>query len=267
METMESLAIELRDADPLAQRARQECISLMKGLAATMTTPHLSVLEEDYTVYYIRNTGALISADEILNSSDIGRLMLHEKNEPRPGARMVNELRGNRFSYSDQDMVVLNYDNALVIEPFSNMEIPDFLDFATAQLLELRVYDHFLDRELDSIYERILPGVRRPIWRIKRYEALAAKVMRTVTELTEITENVDNSLKVTEDVYYARVYSSAVSLFRVKVWEATVRRKIDIATRVYDMLYREISNKRIELLEIIIVLLIALEIVIFLFLQ
>jgi uncharacterized Rmd1/YagE family protein len=39
---------------------------------------------------------------------------------------------------------------------------------------------------------------------------------------------------------------------------------MQIASRFYDMLYTEISNKRTELLEVIIIILIALEIVLFL---
>ena len=120
-----------------------------------------------------------------------------------------------------------------------------------------------VDRELDSIKERIMTQVSPSIWKIKRYEALAARVMRTVTDLTGITEKIDNSLKVTEDVYYARIYTSALSLFKVRQWETNIERKINIASRVYDMLYREIANRRTELLELIIVILILIEIVLF----
>ncbi len=67
----------------------------------------------------------------------------------------------------------------------------------------------------------------------------------------------------TEDVYYARVYAYALSLFKVHQWGKSIERKINIASRIYDMLYREIANKRTELLEVIIVILIAIEIVLF----
>lgn len=89
--------------------------------------------------------------------------------------------------------------------------------------------------------------------------------MRTITDLTDITEKIDNSLKVTEDVYYAKIYMAALRLFRVKEWEGSIKKKLDIAANINDMLYREIANKRIELLELAIVILIILEIIIFLF--
>jgi uncharacterized Rmd1/YagE family protein len=49
----------------------------------------------------------------------------------------------------------------------------------------------------------------------------------------------------------------------VKEWEDSIKKKLDISSNVYDMLCREISNKRIELLELAIVILIVLEIIIF----
>ena len=88
--------------------------------------------------------------------------------------------------------------------------------------------------------------------------------MLTITDLTHITEKTGNSLKVTEDVYYARIYASALSHFKVRQWAESIERKINIASRIYDMLYRIISNKRTELLELVIVILIVMEIVLIL---
>jgi len=135
-----------------------------------------------------------------------------------------------------------------------------------------------LDRELDIINARIMKQVSPSMWKIKRYEELAAKVMLTVTDLTNITERIDNSLKVTEDVYYARVYVSALSLFKVKQWEASIERKINIASRSMTCSTEKkkkkkkkkkkiIATKRTELLEVVIIFLIALEIVLFLMLK
>jgi hypothetical protein len=263
----EALAQHLRKTEPLEWDFMAERDRLVEVIREAMTGLNISRFEEDYTVYMIRGFSPALSADDFLSSYEIGRLLLYEEGESPPGRRAIGELLSNRFSYSEKDLVVINWDNALVMEPTGSMDIPDLLEFANAQLLELRVYDDILDKELDAIYDRISPPVSPSIWKIKRYEGLAAKVMRTITELTEITEKVDNSLKVTEDVYYARVYAAALKLLRVVQWEESIRKKLDIASRVYDMLYREIANKRTELLEFIIVVLIAVEIVLFFFLS
>ncbi len=237
---------------------------LVLDLGDALHQASLSRFEEDYTVYYLRQLIPATTAKDFLRMVDIGHLLLYEEGGSPPSAATKEDLLSFRFSYSDSDLVVLSWDKAFVIEPSGSMDIPDLLEFANAQLLELRVYDDMVDRELDAINDRIIAHVPPSIWKIKRYEELAAKVMRTVMDLTGVTEKIDNSLKVTEDVYYSRVYASALSLFKVKQWERSIERKIKIASGFYDMLYREISNKRMEFLELIIIVLIALEIVIFL---
>jgi uncharacterized Rmd1/YagE family protein len=82
-----------------------------------------------------------------------------------------------------------------------------------------------------------------------------------VAEVTEITERIDNALKVTEDVYLARVYGAALELFRVPSWAAAVDRKLDIIRQTYTALHDEANSARAELLEMGILLLILLEIV------
>ena len=243
---------------------RAELDRLVHDLGDALHQANPSRFEEDYTVFYFRQLNPDQTTADLLKICDIGRLLLYEEGESLPSQATKDELAPFSFSYSDNDLVVLSWDKAFVLEPSGSMDIPDLLEFANAQLLELRVYDDMADRELDVINDRIIAQVSPSLWKIKRYEELAARVMRTVMDLTGIIEKIDNSLKVTEDVYYARVYASALSLFKVRQWETSIDRKMQIASRFYDMLYTEISNKRTELLEVIIIILIALEIVLFL---
>jgi uncharacterized Rmd1/YagE family protein len=82
-----------------------------------------------------------------------------------------------------------------------------------------------------------------------------------VAEVTEITERIDSALKVTEDVYLARVYGAALELFRVPAWAAAVDKKLDIIRQTYTALHDEANAARAELIEAGILLLIVLEIV------
>jgi hypothetical protein len=249
---------------PFEEDFPREVDGLVRDLGQALHQAYRSRCEEDYIIYYMREISPpLKSVADLVRTSDIRGLLLYEEGESPPSEASKEELRSYSFSYSDRDLVVLSWDKALVLEPSGSMDIPDLLEFANAQLLELRVYDDMLDKELDNINNRIISQVSPSIWKIRRYESLAASVMRTVMDLTRITERIDNAIKVTEDVYYARVYSSALSLFKVQQWERSLERKISIATRFYDMLYRGISNKRTEILEFIIVVLIVIEIVLF----
>ncbi len=264
MEIMEFEALARIIDEPLQEDFLQELDHLVCDLGDALHNINRQKMAEDYTVYYWRHSAPPASADDLMRTLDVGSLLLYEEGEIPPKRATTEQLLSVNFSYSDHDLVVLSWDRAFVLEPSGSMDIPDLLEFANAQLLELRVYDDMVDRELNSINERLMTEVPPSIWKIKRYEKLAARAMRTVMDLTGITEKIDNSLKVTEDVYYARIYSSALSLFKVKEWETSIERKIIIVSRVYDMLYREIANKRTELLEVIIIVLIAVEILLFL---
>jgi uncharacterized Rmd1/YagE family protein len=86
-----------------------------------------------------------------------------------------------------------------------------------------------------------------------------------VADSVELVERVENSLKVTDDVFLARVYAQALEQFRERVWRSGIDRKMRIVRDTYDMLNAESIARRSETLEVVVVLLIALEIALALF--
>ena len=124
-------------------------------------------------------------------------------------------------------------------------------------------HDELLDAELPRMYDMVEAAhhAGNPM-AARHFADLARKLYTLVAEVTEITEKVDNALQVTEDVYLARVYTSALDLFRVRHVSEAVDRKLSIIRDTYAALYEEASGKRAELLEIAIIALIVVEIVI-----
>ena len=80
-------------------------------------------------------------------------------------------------------------------------------------------------------------------------------------EATSLFERVDNSLKLIGDHYLARVFEVASTRFHLRGWQQSIRRKLETVGSVYDLLVQQAGGQRIEALEIIVVVLIALEIV------
>jgi hypothetical protein len=124
-----------------------------------------------------------------------------------------------------------------------------------------------LDRQLSWIYSELAKRRAVSAFRLRDYERLAKKVTEIVADLTEVTEKVDNALKVTEDVYYARIYRAAMMLFRSRDWEASIKEKLQVVTNTSKMIYDEISTKRGHLLELGIIILILIEIIILLVME
>ena len=94
---------------------------------------------------------------------------------------------------------------------------------------------------------------------------LLAELQRTVADSTELVERVENALKVTDDVYLARIYAAALELFRGRTWRAGIDRKLAIIRETYSMLNDEQQSARSEALEVAIVLLIVMELLLAIF--
>ena len=86
-----------------------------------------------------------------------------------------------------------------------------------------------------------------------------AHQMETSAEISEITEKIHNLIKVTEDVYYARVYAAVLNVLRSGQWNQSVARKIEVIQDNYSMLSDEVRIQHSNFLEWVIIILIAFE--------
>ncbi len=237
---------------------------LTTRIRGAVERPSIADVHEDYTVFRLTRVtladGAVLTA-EALSLLDVVPLLL---NETRPlSVEAKRELLPHRFSYYSDDLAILTWDNALVVEPGEHdTDLQYILEFANAQLLELRYYDAVLDAELPRVYDAIEQArARRALFPGRRFAGLLAKLQAQVADSTELVERVENALKVTDDVYLARVYSASLELFRGKAWRAGIDRKLAILRDTYAMLNDEAQAARSETLEIAIVVLIVGEMV------
>jgi hypothetical protein len=237
-----------------------ETLARVQGqIAPALTRPSAEHIEEDYLLSVVQRLNREVDADSFGDEIDLVPLLSGER---RVSQAERAELLRHRFSYYPNDLVVLTWDRAFVLEPSGDMDVADVLEVANAQLLELRYYDELLDAELPHMYDRVESARKRfrGLGR-RRYAVLARQLYTLVAEVTEITERIDNALKVTEDVYLARIYGSALELFRTRTWGAAVDHKLAIIRDTYSALYDDAATARAELLELTIVLLIVFEVI------
>ena len=204
---------------------------------------------EDYTVYV---------TDTRDDTIDPVPLLTGERAPISPQIR--EEILKNSLSYTTGDLAVLAWDSALLCDPETSTDLTDLIEFANVQVLELRYYDRELTRQMEKMYDDIEHAER--LWRffrIRQYHAIMAKQMEISAEISEIIEKVDNLIKVTEDVYYARVYATALKVLRSGQWSESVSRKINVIRENYSMLSDEVRIQHSNFLEWVIIILIALE--------
>jgi virulence-associated protein VagC len=235
---------------------------LLEDIAPAILRPAVSPVTEDYVVFRIHRlmSGGAAMASALLTDDDIVPLLLNERRSLSQAAR--RELLPHRFSYYADDLAILTWDNALVLEPSpGNSDIEFVLEFANAQLLELRIYDALLDQEIPRMLERVARVRTHPGLLFRNYARTLAGLHTLVADGTEVVERVENAFKVTDDVYLARVYSAALEIFRGREWRKGIDRKLEIIEGTYAMLNGESQAARAEALEVVIVILIAVEIV------
>jgi hypothetical protein len=235
--------------------------SLAARIQSATERPFLAPVTEDYIVFRVsglRVPGGEVPPADALRHVDVSPLLL---NESRPLSRSAREeMLPHRFSYYADDLAILTWENALVVEPATEEEtdVEYVLEFANAQLLELRYYDALLDAQLPRIYDRVTE--HRAGRYVRRFTRLLADLQTLVADSTETVERAENALKVTDDVYLARIYTAALEIFRARAWRAGIDRKLGIIRETYEMLNAQAQTVRSELLEVTIILLIVLEI-------
>jgi hypothetical protein len=195
---------------------------MRRMVGEALNRPSEAVLSEDYLLGTVHGFTTPVTAAALLESVDLVPLLSGEQRPLAEGARQ--DLLRQRFSYYTDDLVVLTWDRAFIYEPRRETDVADVIEVANAQFLEMRYYDELLDAELPRMYDLVEEATRRVTLGPRRFAGLARRLYTLVAEVTELTEQVDNALQVTEDVYLARVYTSALDLFRVKAVSDAVDR-------------------------------------------
>jgi len=252
------------EAREIPELLERELRRLVDRMGTAIERPRIADVREDYVVFHITNAQGEDGAGlprALIQDVDLAPLLLGETRPLSEEAR--RELLPHRFSYYADDLAILSWDNALIVERSdADADVEYILEFANAQLLELRYFDAVLDAELPKLYDRIARARDRRRRVVGAgYSQLLESMQTLVAETTELVERAENALKVTDDVYLARIYSTALELYRARTWRAGIDRKLSIIRETYAMLNGEVQARRSELLEIAIILLIVFEIV------
>ena len=247
------------------QAARAEAEELARALAPTLERPHRWEGLETYQVFFVRALEQPASAAEVLAGAPIAELLLGETSEVPLSRDERNDVLGHAYSYLADDLAVVDWNSAFLLEPSGVGDIPDLLEFATAHLLELRYYDALLDRELHAIYDELgAKGGFSDLFTL-RQARLQRRTAALLLELSEMTERLENAIKIVGDFYLARLYQSSVRRFRLPAWQESVLRKERLLSGVNELMKSTADRRRGELLELTVILLITWEILYALF--
>ena len=225
----------------------------------------VKVDSEPYTVYCISVSETPVRVFTTTWRREVTALLA---NDPRPEAISDEEVEDtwrNWFSYYQDDLVVLEWDAALIVEPSATYEDTlTVFELANLQLLELRTYDAFLDRVVDKAYDDLEDLFAR--------SSLLRSGRDTVKELAEVRMDlgeasfqVDNISKLWGDWFLGKVYRACVRKFELDSWRRIVEEKMNDLTAIYEVAEAELEARRMLILEFLVVLLFIVDVVLIAF--
>lgn len=245
-------------AEELDWIAKKKCEELATLFNASLKTPSKWGVFEDYTIYFLEALDGLEKPFDLIGRGKVPELILGEAQEKLADKSREGILE-YAFQYAENDLTVLDWNSAIVVEPTGTRDIPDVIEFALTHLLEFRYYDEVLDDRLATLYDAI--EEKRGETLKSNFGELSREANTRFLEFSEFLERIDNSFKVVGDFYVAVIYRAAIRRFRILDWQQSITRKMGALSRVSQLLQSEVNVYRGHLLELVIILLILFEII------
>lgn len=232
-------------------------------LEPSIEKPSLWERYEDYLVFNIKKAKGI---DEDLKRSflnhSITALILAEKPQ-KYAPQMLASLEQCIYQYSAHDLVILHWNGALIYDLADAADITLTIEFVLCSLLELRYYDEKLDLQLAALYQKIVK--KRPSVFYNPYKEISDKAAIQYIEISEIVDRVGNAFKTLGDYYFATIFRAATQKFYIGDWRKSVDEKLNNLAEVSKLFQGEIDERRNQLMEIVIIILIAFEVMPFLY--
>lgn len=244
----------------LQERARQQVESLETVLGGALDPLSIASVVEDYVIFHVDAFAAPIAPGELLSvySGEVAQVLRAESEVLSDQER--SDAVATSIAFGKSDLAVLDWNAALL---FGGMvdDLRTVVEFANVQLLELRFLDRRLDRALEESYAIV--SQRGGGWRswLRSYRADARRIARLQVDGAILFERVSNALKIFGEEYLSRVYSLTAKRLHLAAWDASALRKLGTLESIYQKLTDEAAARRLEILEWIIVVLIAVSIV------
>ncbi len=223
--------------------------------------------EEAYTVFCI--TSPLNTADgnrvttenwHEANRRNVAALLTEERDVSHLSDQEADESTSRYLSYYDHDLVVVDWDAALIIDENRYVdEMVYLMELANLQLAELEAYDRLLDGVIDRAYRDLsasgpLHGMRRWTGRKTLNDLRELRI-----DLARLSDELSNITKFFGDWHLARIYQALAARFHLADWHKTTDEKLKTLDDLYQLLAADRNNRYMLILEITIVLLFVID--------
>jgi hypothetical protein len=250
---------DLYENDRLLSDSRRRVEGLLALIGPAVSKANVAPFVEDYLIFQVEGFEPPVTVHDLTTryAPQVTKILRAESREPSQDE--ISDALSQRISYGEDDITIIDWNAALVVdsEPEDALTV---LEFANVELLEMRFLDQRLDDALGSAYERLSKRTLRWLPFGKNSSDLR-DISQWQMDSAILFEGVNNALKLLGDQYLARLYRMAANRFHLQDWDSSIIRKLDTLQSIYQKISDEIVTRRMEALEWIIIILIAVSIV------
>lgn len=247
----------LYDNELLLADSRRGVERMMAMIAPAVVKAHLADLVEDYVVYQIAAFAPAAPPKEIVRAQSPAVAQILRAAGEVLSQDEVDDALSCCISFAADDLSVIDWNAALLFDGAPE-DVLTVLEYANVELLEMRFLDDRLDAALSESYEAF--SRKRPPGALRSRSADLRRVAHLQMDSALLFEGVNNALKLLGDQYLARVYRLVAQRLHTEEWDASIIRKLSTLESIYQKMSDQQSARRMEVLEWIIIALIAIEI-------
>jgi hypothetical protein len=252
-----SLSGGLYENRELLTDSRRRVEELLKLIEPAVAKSNISGFVEDYFIFQIEAFAEPLTIEDLTTryAQEVAQILRAEPRELSPDE--VMDAVSHRISFSKDDIAIVDWNAALVVDKEAE-DVLTVLEFANVELLEMRFLDRRLDDALSQAYNRL--SIRSRKWFQFRSPSDLRDISQWQVDSAILFEGVNNSLKLLGDQYLARLYRLVAQRFHLVEWDSSILRKLDTLESIYQKISDQIASRRMEVLEWIIIILIAISI-------
>jgi len=248
----------------LHHEVRHLAEEVCRELSPYLVRPIAQLAEEEaYTVFCVESPlqtkeGTPLSAEDWLkvHRREVASLLTQEPDVDHLSKQESDESTGRYLSYYEHDLVVVDWDAALIMdEPQNFDETLYVMELANLQLAELEAYDRILDEALERSYRDL---GEQPL---RRKGDVRRELREIRVDLARLSDELSNITKFFGDWHLARIYENISARFHLGDWHRTIDEKLKTLANLYQLLQHDQTNRWMLMLEATIVLLFVIDLV------
>lgn len=253
---------EMRQSEEVSETACKLLEDISQDIQATKGGVRERVMEDYFFFHIERFNVENVSSDALTGTYGPAVAALLVGESKRMTEMEQNEILKVCFSYFPNDLAVVDWNAAFLYEDEVEAEaVEAIIEYANTQLVELRTYDARLDKELVKLSRTNLTETNDKAWKRKQADDRARKLGVLLVNVRDLMERSGNSLKITGDAYYARLYRGCQTRLGIADWQEQVEKKLVDLREIYHFFTDEAHHAQGEFLELIVIWLIVIEVV------